>query len=111
VEKNLIVLVGPQGNNLYSEIKEIRKHAFWPVEANEGSLLINGLPSGERELREGYAMESTDLPGGRWALLVLATNEEWMGRAVERLGDFQSPGLYAAIMVTPDETRPLPVLE
>ena len=109
VDKNLVILVGPEGNKLYSEIVGIRKHAFWPVEAVGERLMINGLPEGDELLEDGYALESTDLPGGRWALLVLATDEEWMAAAMGRLGDFQSLGLYAAFMVTSEDTTPLPV--
>jgi hypothetical protein len=109
VEKNLILLVGPEGNALYSEIMGIRRNAFWPVEADGTRITINHLPSGAEEFEEGYALVATDLPGGRWALLVFATDGERMNEAMWRLGDFEPPGLWAAVMVNSEKMTPLPV--
>jgi len=109
VEKNLVVLVGPGGNALYSEMLQIRRNAFWPVTAEGGRMTINHLLSGEEELADGYALMATDLPGGRWALLVFATGEVRMEEALKQLGNFESPGPYPAVMSDSRGSTPLPV--
>ena len=109
VEKNLVVLIGPGGNALYSEMLQIRRNAFWPVTAEGGEITINHLPTGEEALKDGYALMATDLPGGRWALLVFATDGVWMEEALKQLGDFESPGPYPAIMFDTLGSTPLPV--
>jgi hypothetical protein len=60
-------------------------------------------------LDAGYALVSTDLPGGKWALLVIATSESWMSEAIEYLESFEISGLYASILVNSEGTTPLPV--
>jgi hypothetical protein len=109
-EKNLVLFVGPDGNALYSEIMAIRKNAFWPVEVDKGGVFVNHLPSGRDKLEGGYVLVSTDLPGGKWALLVIATSKAWMNEAIGEISNFEIPGLYTAILVNSEGITPIPVL-
>ena len=112
LEDNIIIIADPLSASFYSEIQGLRKHAFWPSSFEEGKLWLNGL-SGEQgtELVEGYTIQCTDLPGGKWAVMVFATDKRWMSDALRKLREGESLGFQAAIAVTSSGTSALPVMD
>ncbi len=110
LESNVVVLADPDDYSFFTQLWALRKHIYWPAAFEDGKLWLNGLSKGHRtELTEGYAIQSTDLPGKRWGVLLLATDGKWMTDAVTEVGKGISFGYRAAIAVGPVGTIPLPV--
>ncbi len=105
-----IVLALPSDEETLSWILDLRKNQLWPSSLEDSTVWLNGASKERRiELREGASIQCLDVPGGKWLLLVLATNDEWAKRAMDLLMEGESLGFQAALALTLNETIPLPV--
>ena len=108
--QNTIVLALPSDQERMSWILDLRKNQLWPSSLGEGTVWLNGA-SKDRSVRlqQGASIQCLDLPGGRWILLVLATDEAWADEAMDLLSEGEPLGFQAALALTPNGTVALPV--
>ncbi len=111
LDPNLIVLVTPEDCSFFSEIRSWKENAYWPCTCEDGTLWLRGLSREDRtRLDEGCAIQCMDFPAnGRWALMILATDADWMAKGVKELNQVRSSGYAAAFALTPSGIVKLPV--
>jgi hypothetical protein len=108
--QNTIVLALPSDQEKISWILDLRRNQLWSSSLGEGTVWLNGASKGRRvRLQQGASIQCLDLPGGRWILIVLATDEEWAEEAVDLLAKGEPLGFQAGLALTSNGTVPLPV--
>ena len=110
-EENLLILATPEDSCFYEEVQGWRKGALWPSSFEGGRIWLNGLSKGDRtEMVEGCTIQCMQFPDrGKWALMVFATDEKWMGRGLKELNEGNSIRYVASFAVTPSGIIKLPV--
>ncbi len=83
---NLIVLTTTDSAGIFNRIREWRPSGLWPVLIDGDDLILTRLTGNDLRLDEGCGIQCMDFADrSSWALIVLATDKDWIRRGVSAM--------------------------